>query len=295
MDSESAAAAQKKADAILPKIGYPTAPNTTSPESLAAWYRSLEIKEDDFFGNALRSTLAEVYRDWQTLGKVRDRGTWIMVPHEVNAYFSPPDGEIVFPAGILQPPFYSQDRPAYMNYGAFGSVAAHELGHAFDNSGAQYDERGLLRDWWTNTTTKAFEERAQCIARQYSKYYIIGPDGNKVYVNGNLTNGENIGDAGIAQSWIAWKNSLSESGSESLRLPGLDFNDEQLFFLSFARVWAYLVRPATAVSRVRTDPHAPNYFRVMGTLKNFKPFHEAFKCKSGTPMNPPKEEQCELW
>nr|XP_019042435.1 endothelin-converting enzyme [Kwoniella bestiolae CBS 10118]OCF21365.1 endothelin-converting enzyme [Kwoniella bestiolae CBS 10118] len=296
MDAESARAAQKKAEAIIPKVGYPLYPNTTNPESLENWYGRLDIKENDFFGNVLGSTLLEESRTWLGLGRKRNRDSWEMYPQTVNAYYSPPDGEIVFPAGILQPPFYSQAWPAHLRYGAFGAVAAHELTHAFDNSGSQYDERGRLRDWWTKQTVKDFEERAQCVARQYSKYYVFDGEGKKVYVNGNLTNGEDIADSGLAQAFLAWQNSVSSSSSKgSEKLPGLDFSDEQLFFLAFARVWAQLTRPATAVSRVRTDPHSPPYWRATGTLKNLGAFHEAFGCKVGSPMNPPKKDQCELW
>ncbi|WVR05380.1 hypothetical protein IAU60_002394 [Kwoniella sp. DSM 27419] len=295
MDKESAEAAQKKAEAIIPKIGYPLYPNTTDADSLSAYYSRLTIKEGDFFGNVLRSTLLDESRTWMGLGRQRNRDSWEMYPQTVNAYYSPPDGEIVFPAGILQPPFYSLAWPAHLRYGAFGAVAAHELTHAFDNTGAQYDERGRLRDWWSKKTVEGFNERAQCVARQYSKYYVYDGEGKKVYVNGNLTNGEDIADSGLAQAYAAWKKDLDATKGSSERLPGLDFSDEQLFFLAYARVWVQLTRPATAVSRVRTDPHSPPYWRAVGTLRNLDAFHQAFECKSGTGMNPPKKDQCELW
>jgi len=295
MDETSAKAAQKKARAIIPKVGYPLAPNTTDPVSLARWYGRVNIDSEDFFGNVLASTIEEELKTWSSLGAQRNRDTWEMYPQTVNAYYSPPDGEIVFPAGILQPPFYSHAWPSHLKYGAFGAVAAHELTHAFDNSGSQYDDKGRLREWWTNTTVKAFEERAQCVAKQYSKYYVYDESGNKVHVNGNvslpclrdraklttkLTNGEDIADSGLAQAYIAWRNTAETNST--VRLPGLDYTDEQLFFLAYARVWAQLTRPATAVSRVRTDPHSPPYWRAIGTLRNLKAFHEAFQCKSGS-------------
>lgn len=291
MDEKSAMAAQKKAKAIIPKVGYPLMPNTTDPASLRQWYQAVDIGSDDYFGNVLRTEIQETRRAWLTLGKERNRDTWEMYPQTVNAYYSPPDGEIVFPAGILQPPFYSYDWPKHLKYGAFGAVAAHELTHAFDNSGAQYDEHGRLRDWWTNKTVKAFEERAQCVSRQYSKYFVLDPEGKKVHVNGNLTNGEDIADSGLAQAYAAWK----ADSKDAAKLPGLDYTPEQLFFIAFARVWAQLTRPATAVSRVRTDPHSPPYWRAIGTLRDNDAFHKAFNCKSGSPMNPPKSEQCQLW
>jgi endothelin-converting enzyme len=291
MDEKSAMAAQKKAKAIIPKVGYPLSPNTTDPNSIRDWYQNVQIVADDYFGNVLGSEIMDNRRAWLTLGRERNRNSWEMYPQTVNAYYSPPDGEIVFPAGILQPPFYSYDWPSHLKYGAFGAVAAHELTHAFDNSGAQYDEHGRLRDWWTNKTVKAFEERAQCVSRQYSKYFVVDDNGNKVYVNGNLTNGEDIADSGLAQAYAAWK----ADSKHAQKLPGLDFTPEQLFFISFGRIWATLARPATAVSRVRTDPHSPPYWRVIGTLRDNDAFHKAFNCQPGSPMNPPKSEQCQLW
>ncbi|ORY20602.1 putative Endothelin-converting enzyme 1 [Naematelia encephala] len=298
MDKTSSEAAQKKASAILPKVGYPTLPDTMNPASLAGWYARLEIEKGDHFGNVLRSTMVEEGRTWASLGKARDRRTFekYMPPQIVNAYYSPPDGEIVFPAGILQPPFYSHSWPSYLKYGAFGAVAAHELTHAFDNVGSQYDDKGRLSEWWTNSTVDAFNERAQCIARLYSTYYVRDANGTKVYVNGNLTNGEDIADWGLAQAYSAWKNSLNATSSSPLVLPGLDFTEDQLFFLAFAHIWAGLIRPATAVSRVRTDPHSPNFWRATGTLRNFDAFTEAFQCKKGDKMHPPpSKERCELW
>lgn len=171
---------------MLVKVGYPTSPNVSSAVALEQYFAPLEI-DHDFFANGLRTRVLAETRSWFRLGKQRDRGEWEMVPQLVNAYYSPPDGEIVFPAGILQPPFFSAAWPDYLNYGAFGSVASHELSHAFDNTGAQYDERGRLRDWWTNTTVKAFKEKAQCLARQYSNYTIEGPDGKPVHINGNVS------------------------------------------------------------------------------------------------------------
>jgi len=215
----------------------------------------------------------------------------------VNAYFNPPANEIVFPAGILRPPFFSQEWPAYLSYGSFGMVAAHELTHAFDSSGRLYNQDGKLEEWWTNTTSEGFNERQKCIAEQYSKYTVDDGKGGKVHVNGNLTSGENIGDSGIIQSYRAWKaqyHASYQKGNEYI-LPGLNYTREQMFFLSFARAWATSVRPETAVSLVRTDPHSPARYRVDGTLSNVPEFAEAFKCPKGAKLNPPPEKRCILW
>ncbi|KAJ9123310.1 hypothetical protein QFC22_001509 [Naganishia vaughanmartiniae] len=290
MDKESAKAAQGKAETMLVKVGYPTSPNVSSAVALERYFAPLTI-DRDFFANGLRTRVLAETRDWYRLGKQRDRGEWEMVPQLVNAYYSPPDGEIVFPAGILQPPFFSAAWPDYLNYGAFGSVAAHELSHAFDNTGAQYDEHGRLRDWWTNSTVKAFKEKAQCLARQYSKYTIDGPDGKPVHVNGNLTNGEDLGDSGITFSWSAWKNLTTSE--QNLKLPGIKYTEEQLFFISSSRVWAQLIKPEAALARIRTDPHSPNQFRSNGQLSGFKKFAEVFNCPAGSPMNP--KQRCDVW
>lgn len=291
MDKESYKAAQKKADALIPKVGYPLAPNTTDPDSLKRWYANVPISSTNHFNNILESSIAEVRSEWLSLGRERNRNSWEMNPQTVNAYYSPPDGEIVFPAGILQPPFYSLEWPAHLKYGAFGSVAAHELTHAFDNTGAQYDDKGLLRDWWTNSTVHEFTQRAQCLAAQYSKYFITDAEGKKHYINGNATLGENIGDSGLSQAYAAWQNAVDKK--DQVLLPGLEYTPEQLFFISFARVWANLIRPAAAVSQIRTDPHSPGYWRAIGTLRNSGEFHKAFNCKKGSRMNP--EHQCHIW
>ena len=234
----------------------------------------------------------------------------------------------MFPAGILRSPFFSPDWPLHLQYGAFGSVAAHELSHAFgeqkvqaeiipiqadvspdfiDNTGAQYDERGRLRDWWTNSTVKAFKEKAQCVARQYSNYSIPGPDGKPVYINGNLTNGEDLGDSGIVFAYNAWKEAAKGQHDAHGKLPGLNFTEsvrnqavpggqrllnprkshsDQLFFLASARVWAQLIKPESALTRIRTDPHSPNEWRSNGQVAGFARFAEAFHCKPGSKASP---------
>jgi len=203
----------------------------------------------------------------------------------------------VFPAGILRPPFFSSRWPAYLTYGAFGQVAAHELTHAFDSAGRLYDQEGKLRQWWTNATSEAFEKRRDCIANQYTNYTVDDGKGGHIHLNGNLTSGENIGDAGLIQAYRAWKSQFDASfnnGNEYV-LPGLNYTRDQLFFISFGRAWAQNINPQTAVQRVRTDPHSPNQYRVLGTLVNIPAFADAFNCPVGSKLNPPKEQQCRLW
>jgi len=212
----------------------------------------------------------------------------------VNAYFNPPANEIVFPAGIMRPPFFNKAWPAYMNYGAFGMVAAHELTHAFDSSGRLYNENGKLEEWWTDETSEGFNKRQKCISKQYSKYTIDDGKGGKAHVDGELTSTENIGDSGLIQAFRAWKAQFDGDKNDYL-LPGLDYTREQLFFIAFGRVWATNMRAEAAIARLRSDPHSPARWRVDGTLRNVPEFAKVFKCPSGSPMNPRREDRCLLW
>ncbi|TFK42726.1 hypothetical protein BDQ12DRAFT_676709 [Crucibulum laeve] len=297
MDKKSAKAAAQKADAIRIKVGYPLSPDTRDPRSIARYYSPVKVNKAKFFDNILSSATSDKYKQWLQLGRQRDMDSWEMYPSMVNAYFNPPSNEIVFPAGILQPPFFAEQWPAYLSYGAFGHVAAHELTHAFDSAGRLYNQEGKLEQWWTNSTSEGFKEKQDCIVKQFSAYSIDDGKGGKVYVNGNLTSGENIGDTGLIQAYRAWRaqyhTSLS-SGNEYL-LPGLNFTREQLFFISFARIWARAMKPAAAVQRIRTDPHSPSRFRVDGTVSNIPEFAKAFKCSKKAKLNPPVEKQCIFW
>ncbi|KZV86541.1 zincin [Exidia glandulosa HHB12029] len=297
MDEESAAAAAQKADSLDVKVGYPMWPDTTSDRAIAAYYVSLKLDNATFFENIVNSIILDEKSTWMQLGQRRDHRRWEMFASTVNAYYQPPANEIVFPAGIMQPPFFSAKWPGYLNYGAFGQVAAHELTHAFDNAGRLFNQNGKLEEWWTNATSDAFNERAACLSAQYSKYTIDDGKGHKVHVNGNLTSGENIGDSGIVQAFRAWHAQFDDSfaaGNEYI-LPGLNYTREQLFFIAFGRIWASITRPATALQLVRVDPHSPNRFRVEGTLYNTPEFAKAFNCKPGSKLAPPPEKQCRIW
>ncbi|KAI0306551.1 Metalloprotease [Multifurca ochricompacta] len=297
MDKDSAVAAAEKADAIRVKVGYPVSPNTLSSQSLLRYYALVKIGKFGYFNNMLSASASDVYKEWQQLGKRRDLDAWEMTPATVNAYFNPPANEIVFPAGILRPPFFNKDWPPYLNYGAFGQVASHELTHAFDSAGRLYNQEGKLEEWWTNATSERFKERQDCLERQYSAYTVEDGHGGKVHVNGNLTSGENIGDSGIIQAYRAWKAQYDDSfkaGNEYL-LPGLNYTRDQLFFIAFGRIWAENIKPEALVQRVRTDPHSPAQFRVDGTLHNVPEFARAFNCSPRAKLNPPTEKRCLLW
>lgn len=297
MDKKSAKAASEKANAIRIKVGYPVSPDTENPASIASYYRTVNIDKEKFLENMLSASSSEVFKKWLYLGKQRNLNSWEMFPTTVNAYFNPPSNEMVFPAGILQPPFFSKDWPGYMSYGAFGHVAAHELTHAFDSAGRLYNQDGKLEQWWTNSTSEGFQKKQECIVNQYSKYTVEDPKGGRVPVNGNLTSGENIGDTGLVQAYRAWQHQYDkglEEGTE-YNLPGLSFTKEQLFFISFARIWGRVMKPEAAVRRIRTDPHSPAQYRVDGTVSNIPAFAKAFKCPKGSKLNPPAEKRCIFW
>ncbi|KAF8636703.1 hypothetical protein AX17_003507 [Amanita inopinata Kibby_2008] len=297
MDEKSATAAAEKATAIRIKVGYPLSPDTKDAGAIAQYYQQVNIDENDFFENVLQTVMSSQSKKWRSLGGMRDLEKWEMYPSMVNAYFNPPANEIVFPAGILQPPFFAQNWPSYLSYGSFGHVAAHELTHAFDSAGRLYNQRGKLEEWWTDETSKGFKSKQDCIVKQYSAYTIDDGKGGKIHVNGNLTSGENIGDTGLIQAYRAWKAQYQESfdaGNEYL-LPGLNYTREQLFFISFARIWARSMKPEAAVQRIRTDPHSPTRYRVDGTVFNIPEFAKAFRCSKKAKLNPPREEQCIFW
>ena len=180
----------------------------------------------------------------------------------MNAYYNPAGNEIVFPAGIMQGPvFYGPDVPQYLTYGAFAAVAGHELSHAFDNNGAEYDETGRLRKWWTKETKAAFDNKTSCFVDQYSKYTIKGPDNKELHVNGKLTLGENVADAGgLHAAFKSW----DKRGRPGQRLPMLaNFTQEQTFFLSYANAWCGIITPEAAAQRIYRDPHSPGLIRVL--------------------------------
>ncbi|KAF2402132.1 zincin [Trichodelitschia bisporula] len=281
-------AAAKKVVNIIQKVGYPTAsPNVMDPEDLRKWYAKLEVGESYFengraYGNFGRE------KAWADFLKPVDRNRWGMTAPTVNAYYSPSGNEIVFPAGIMQLPVFGVDLPEYVSYGAFGSVAGHELTHGFDNDGSHYDETGKYAEWWDNTTLANFDARTQCFVDQYSKFTIPGLDGEPLHINGRLTLGENIADAGgLTASYSAWKK--RDAAKADLLIPGLEkWSKEQLFFVSYANWWCGKVRPAQAVNYVYTDAHSPADKRILGTMANSKGFREAFNC-------PTKQPTCELW
>lgn len=256
MESSVVALAINKVHNIIQKIGYPTkSPDIMDPHALAAFYAAVAVAPRHYFANAVSLRRFEVSQEWRALGAPVDREKWDMTVPTVNAYYNPPGNEIVFPAGIMQFPVFDVALPEYMSYGAFASVAGHELSHAFDSTGRHYDQNGNYTDWWTNNTVEAFQQRAECFVKQYGEYAIEGPDGKPLHVNGRLTLGENIADAGgVAAGFAAWKGRARERPNEDL--PGLGhFTQEQLFFVSYANWWCGKSKKETAINRIYTGKY----------------------------------------
>ncbi|XP_058829877.1 neprilysin-1-like [Topomyia yanbarensis] len=288
MDDETRSVAKEKADDMNERIGYPEI--LTNSVELDKEYINLTISKDQFLNNILKILKWEAERNMQMLRKPVDKDKWTTEPAVVNAFYNPNKNDIVFPAGILQPLFYSQHFPKSLNYGGIGVVIGHEITHGFDDKGRQFDKDGNMMQWWNNATIKAFRERTQCIIDQYSRYKI-----NEVnlYMNGRMTQGENIADnGGLKQSFRAYRKWVNLHGPE-LELPGMNMTHDQLFFLNYAQIWCGSMRPEDALTKIRSSVHSPGIVRVIGPLSNSKDFAEAYNCSLGSPMNP--VNKCSVW
>lgn len=269
-----------KLDAFINKIGYPE-----------RWrdYSSLQIDRGSYVGNRMRADAFENRRDLSKIGRPVDRLEWIMTPPTVNAYYSRANNEIVFPAGILQPPYFYPNADDAINYGAMGAVIGHEMSHGFDDQGSRFDAQGNLRNWWTEDDLKNFKERTECIVRQYGAFQVE----KDLYVNGQLVAGEAIADlGGLMIAYAAFQRSL-EGRPRPAKIDG--FTPEQRFFLSYARGWATNVRPEQARLQTKNFPHPLPKFRVNGTLANVPAFAEAFACQQGNRMVRADAERCRIW
>lgn len=257
--------AMKKLNTFVDKIGYPDKFRD---------YSALDIKRDTFVENSFRANQFATRRALNKIGKPVDRTEWGMTPPTVNAYYNPSQNEIVFPAGILQPPFYGADVDDAVNYGGIGAVIGHEMTHGFDDQGAQYDEVGNLRDWFTKEDLAKFKERAACVEKQFDAYKVA----DDLHLNGKLVLGESIADLGGATiAYAALQKSLQ--GKESKIIDG--YTPEQRFFIGWAQVWASNQRPEYIRFLAANDPHPLARFRVNGPLSNMPQFAEAFSCKQG--------------
>lgn len=286
MDLQTKQAAKEKADAIYDMIGFPEF--ILDPKDLDDVYDGYEVSDDSFFQNMLNfyNFSARVMAD--QLRKTPNKDQWSMTPPTVNAYYMPTKNGIVFPAGILQAPFYAHDHPKALNFGGIGVVMGHELTHAFDDQGREYDKEGNLRPWWQNVSVVAFSERTRCMEQQYQNYSVNGEN-----INGKQTLGENMADnGGLKAAYKAYRSWVDKHGEEKL-LPAVNLTNDQLFFVGFAQVWCSVRTPESAHEGLVTDPHSPPRFRVIGTLSNSPDFSRHFNCARGSPMNP--GERCEVW
>ncbi|HEX3374339.1 MAG TPA: M13 family metallopeptidase [Edaphobacter sp.] len=277
MSPETRQEALRKLHAIRNKIGYPD-----------HWrdYSKLDVKADDFFGNVSRAYQFEDAREWNKLGKPVDLTEWGMTPPTVNAYFNPRMNDINFPAGVLQPPLYDPKLDDAPNYGNTGATIGHELTHAFDDSGRQFDSKGNLRDWWTPADAKGFEDRINCIRNQYAEYVIV----DDIHINSKLTSGEDVADlGGTLLAYIAWKKQ-----TEGQKLPNTDgFTPDQRFFVGMAQWACENERPENLRVSAITNPHSPGFARINGVVSNMPEFQHAFSCKAGQPMV--HAPACKVW
>ncbi|MDA8629313.1 M13 family metallopeptidase [Bacteroidia bacterium] len=284
MSDATKAKAQKKLDKLMVKIGYPD-----------KWkdYSALVVKSYEqggsYFENMVNLSKWSVARNMKKLSKPVDKTEWGMSPQTVNAYYNPVYNEIVFPAAILQPPFFDFRNDPAVNFGGIGAVIGHEISHGFDDAGAQFDENGNLTNWWTEEDLKKFKEKGKSLADQYSSYEALPGK----FVNGEFTLGENIGDlGGVASAYDGLLLHLNRVGDKGL-IDG--FTQPQRFFISWATIWRNKIRDEELAMRLLTDPHSPGYFRALGPLENHDGFYEAFDLKEGHKMYKAEKDRVKIW
>jgi len=268
-----------KLEAFVKKIGYPD-----------KWkdYSSIDISRDSLITDLQRIGVWQYDYNIAKLGKPVDKTEWYMTPPTVNAYYNPPFNEIVFPAGILQPPFYFQSGDDAVNYGGIGAVIGHEMTHGFDDQGSQYDKDGNLKNWWTAADRKEFEKRADQVVREYNAYTVL----DSIHVNGKLTEGENIADVGgLAIAYAAFKR--TPEGQSTRKVNGL--TPDERFFLSFAQIWRIKTTPERLLWRINNDPHSPEMYRVNGPTSNMTAFYETFNVKPGDAMYRADSVRVHIW
>ena len=281
MSPETKKKAIEKLNIVMKKLAYPD-----------KWrdYSSLEIMNDSYVQNVMRTRNFEYKRNINKLGKPVDRMEWQMTPPTVNAYYEPTLNEIVFPAGIMQTPFFNALADDAVNYGCMGAVIGHELTHGFDDQGSQYDAQGNLKNWWTEDDKAKFKAKTEVLAKQFDSFVAI----EDVHVNGHLTLGENLADlGGLTIAYYAYQKACKEGTAKNQKIDG--FTGEQRFFISWAQGWRSNMRPETLKKLVKTNPHSPPNFRVFGPLSNMKEFYQAFNVKKGDKMWRPENERAVIW
>ncbi|MCF1439978.1 MAG: peptidase M13, partial [Shewanella sp.] len=279
MSPETKVKAKEKLAKFNPKIGYPD-----------HWqdYDALVIKSDELVGNKIRAARVEHDRQLAKLGGPIQKWEWFMTPQTVNAYYNPTMNEIVFPAAILQPPFFNMEADDAVNYGGIGAVIGHEMGHGFDDQGSKYDGEGNLKNWWTDSDLEKFQQLGKALVAQYDGYQVF----DDLNVNGELTLGENIGDlSGATIAYKAYKMSLN--GKEAPVIDGL--TGDKRFFIGFTQIWRAKFKEEAMRNQVATDPHSPAKFRAIGALSNMPEFYQTFEVKEGDKMHIPAEKQVKIW
>ncbi|CAK7318864.1 Membrane metallo-endopeptidase-like 1 [Vulpes lagopus] len=269
MDEESKKKAQEKAMNIREQIGYPDYILEERNKHLDEEYSNLNFSEDQYFENGLQNLKAGAQRSLKKLREKVDQNLWIIGAAVVNAFYSPNRNQIVFPAGILQPPFFSKHQPQALNFGGIGMVIGHEITHGFDDNGRNFDKDGNMLDWWSNFSAQHFREQSECMVHQYGNYSWDLADNQNAYLK-----------------WMA-------EGGKDQQLPGLGLTYNQLFFINYAQVWCGSYRPEFAIQSIKTDVHSPLKYRVLGSLQNLAAFSEAFHCAQGSPMHP--QQRCRVW
>ncbi|ORX62831.1 zincin [Hesseltinella vesiculosa] len=293
LDKQTLEYAMLKLSKITRQAGYSIkSPDVRSPSSLRDYYDGLAMNAAAYYEN-----VESVYR-WSyselldKLLKPVDKDEWEMSPQTVNAYYTPTANQMVVTAGISAPPYYLPEAPDYLNYGALGVVAAHEITHAFDNDGRLYNGDGELKNWWTNETLQKFNDKTQCFIDQYSKFVEKNDKGEEQHLNGKLTLSENLADnGGIAVSYAAYQAVAKVKPQETL--PGINLTPDQLFFINLGRAWCTKATPASIMNQIQTDPHSTSRARVNGMVQNLEAFAQVFKCPVNSPMNP--QTKCKVW
>jgi endothelin-converting enzyme/putative endopeptidase len=272
--------AKEKLHSVMNKIGYPD-----------KWrdYSTLSIVRGDALGNQMRAHEFEVARDLAKIGKPVDKGEWQMTPPTVNAYYDPQMNNVNFPAGYLQPPFFSGKEDDAANYGDMGSTIGHELTHGFDDEGRQFDKDGNLLNWWTKSDEEKFNDRAECMVRQYDAIEAVPG----VHLNGKLTLGENLADLGGL--WLAWEAWLDKAAAAHLDMSATTdgYTPDQRFWIAYAQQWCTQTRPERLRTQAQTDPHAPDEYRTNTVLQDLPEFAKSFSCKKTATMANPKP--CRVW
>ncbi|CAB0034664.1 unnamed protein product, partial [Trichogramma brassicae] len=286
MDAETRKSAEQKANAITDMIGFPDF--ILNPSEIDDGFKNLQINPNEYFMNNIRINVFTLKKNLEKLDQPVNKTSWIMTPPTVNAYYTPTKNQIVFPAGILQSPFFDMKNPSSLNFGGMGVVMGHELTHAFDDLGREYDLNGNLHQWWNNATIDRFKNRTECFVDQYHNYEIEGRR-----VNGRQTLGENIADnGGLKAAYHAYL-AKHKNMDDLLSLPGLDLSHEQLFFVNFAQVWCSAATTEAVSLQIEKDSHCPAKYRVIGPLSNLEEFSREFNCPKGSRMNP--IHKCEVW